>query len=285
MIIRFENLTYSYKRKGLPALTDISGAVGPGLHLLLGENGAGKTTLLHLIAGLRFPSSGTCTVDGCPTRLRLPSISSHIFFTGINMFFPAVTLNEMASIHGRFYPRFSVEKLRENLAAFGLTADMKLRSLSTGSYQKAKIAYALALAPDILLLDEPANGLDIQSKRILHQMIASQMLPEQTVIVSTHTVNDLETLFDGVIDLSRGHMLYALTVDEITARVRFTVTSDLPSDAIYFEPRIGRFHCIRPNLNGEYSEPDYQLLYMAARNPKCASTLVSLLNMPEYEKR
>lgn len=282
MNIEFNNLSFSYRKKGAPALSNLSGAVAPGLHLLLGENGAGKTTLLHLIAGLLFPSSGTCTIDGCPTRFRLPSINSRLFFTGVNLQLPAATLAEMVRIHAQFYPRFSAELLAENLKAFGIGIADKLKSMSTGTLQKAKLAYALSLRTDILLLDEPANGLDIESKRTMSRLIASQLQPGQTIIVSTHVVSDLEHLFDGVIDLRLGHLLYARTLDEITSRIRFVQTDSLPADAIYAEQRIGRWHCILPNPDGEYSEPDFQLLYMAARHSRSAETLVALLNMPLY---
>lgn len=285
MTIKLQNLTFGYSRKGARAIDDVSCVINPGLHLLMGENGAGKTTLLHLIAGLQSPTSGTCEIDGCPTRLRLPSVNSEIFFTGVNLEFPALTISEMARIHGQFYPAFSPSDLKNNLEAFGIDANQKLRSLSTGSYQKAKIAYALALHTGILLLDEPANGLDIEAKRTFNSLIASQVDSSQTVIVSTHNVIELERLFDGVIDLSHGKLLYAGTIDEITSRIRFSNCIVPPDDAIYSESAIDRFKCILPNTDGSYSEPDYQMLYMASRNPESAATIIDLLNMPDYEKR
>ncbi len=285
MTIKLKDLTFSYSRKGAPAIDGISCEINPGLHLLMGENGAGKTTLLHLIAGLQSPTSGVCEINGCPTRLRLPSVNSEIFFTGVNLELPAVTVGEMARIHGQFYPRFSPDDLKRNLDAFGLDANMKLRSLSTGSYQKAKIAYALALHTGILLLDEPANGLDIEAKRTFNSLIASQVDSGQTVIVSTHNVVELERMFDGVIDMSHGRLLYAGTIDEITSRVCFSQCTVPPSDAIYAEPAIDRFKCILHNTDGSYSEPDYQMLYMASRNPRSAAAIIDLLNMPYYEKR
>jgi len=278
MNIELQDLGFKYPKSSMPALSAISAVISPGMHLLLGENGAGKTTLLHLISGLLYPTEGRCLVDGCDTKLRLPSVNSHIFFTGVGMDYPSRSINEMASIHGRFYPTFSALQLRENLESFNMNGNEKLTSLSLGNAQKAKIAYALALNTDILLLDEPANGLDIESKRVMQKLIADRTQPHQTVIVSTHTVADLEHLYDGVIDLRGGRLLYALSVDEIIDRIRFVVADSVPAEAIYSEMRVGRHHCIIPNSTGAYTDPDYQLLYMAMRTPVSNDLIYSLLN-------
>lgn len=277
MQITLDNLTFAYRRAGLqtydpqsrattPALQGITATIGPGLHLLLGENGAGKTTLLHLIAGLLFPSAGECKIDGCPTRFRLPSIQSHLFFTGINLKFPGRTIAEMVRMHAQFYPRFSPEMLAENLAAFGLDADTKLTSLSEGNLQKAKVAYALSLRTDILLLDEPTNGLDIESKLLLQKMIAKNISEDQTIIVSTHSVKDLQNLYDGVIDLHQGRLQYALSIDEITKKLKFVTSASPLEEALYSEMRIGQYFNILSNDDDTVTDPDFELLYMAVRH-------------------
>lgn len=169
-MIVLNNLTYRY-RKGAEALTDVSASIGPGIHLLLGENGAGKTTLLHVMAGLLYPSSGECLIDGEDASRRLPSELSRMFFLGDNMPFPAKTINEMSRIHAVFYPGFDPVQLQENLKSFGLTGDEPIAKMSLGNRHKSQVAYALALRTDILLLDEPANGLDISAKQALQSML------------------------------------------------------------------------------------------------------------------
>lgn len=281
MIIGLRDLDFKYPKAPRAAISGLTATISPGMHLLLGENGAGKTTLLHLIAGLIFPSAGDCCIDDCPAKLRLPSINSHMFLTGTGLEFPARSIKEMARTHAPFFPNFSPLQLVKNMKAFGLDEEAKLSSLSTGNYQKAKVAYALALNVDILLLDEPANGLDIESKRVMQQLIAQQISPEQTVIISTHTVADLEHLYDGVIDLKKGKLQYSLTVDNIIRRIRFVTSANKPDDAIYTEQRIGLYHSILQNETEEYTDPDYQLLYMAMRQPGSAQILYSILN---YER-
>lgn len=266
MEIKLENLSFSYGKR-TRALTDVSATFGPGVHLLLGANGAGKTTLLHLIDGLRFPSEGKCLINGGPTRHRLPSVLSKIFYLGANMALPAANINELVSIHGQFFPSLSVELLAENLGEFGIDPAMKFTAMSMGMRQKAALAYALALRTPILLLDEPATGLDIESKQALQRIMARSIDPEATVIISTHNFSDLMPLYDSLLVLDRGQLLLNASVDEITERLAFVTTSGgAPDQALFSINRNGQTHSIIPNSGLIESAIDYELLYLALKN-------------------
>lgn len=110
------------------------------------------------------------------------------------------------------------------------------------------------------------------------------MNEEQTVIISTHTVNDFTNLFDGVIVLSRSHMLMAMNANEITSRVTFTVSSIPAVNPIYGETRINMFHSIVENTDGEDSDIDYILLYNAIMNASSRPRLLQLLNNNDNEQ-
>ncbi len=266
MTIELKNLNYRYKSsKHNFAIQDVNAIINPGIHLLMGENGAGKTTLLHLIAGLLTPSEGECLIDGAKTYYRLPSIQSKIFISGVNIDFPMRSIKEMEAVHAPFYPNFDAQILCDNLAAFGTDASTPLSQLSTGNAQKAKIAYALALRTPVLLLDEPANGLDIEAKQLLRKMIAACVSAEQTVIISTHSVNDLENFYDGVIDICSGKLQYALSIDHILEKLDFGVADAVPKDAVYAEPWIGSFRFVLAKANHEWSDINFEMLYMATR--------------------
>lgn len=272
MTIELKDLSFCYRRP-VRALADISARIEPGLHLLIGENGAGKTTLLHIIAGLLFPSEGTCRIDGGETRLRLPSIASKVFLLDCEMNFPARTIEEMVRIHAPFYPRFSRELLDRYLDGFGRNATEKLRELSPGNRRKAMVAYALALRPEILLLDEPANGMDIESRAKLEQMMADAMEPDRTIIVSTHSVDDLRNLYDGVIMMCRSELLFAMTTDAIAERLYFA-TEDTPDAASLFSRQeIACYRSIKPNRDGRYSDVDVKLLYLSLHSPSFHSIM------------
>lgn len=200
-MIKLETLSFAY-RKGVVTLKDVTTSFPPGIHLLLGENGAGKTTLLEVMAGLLRPQYGECLIDGIDVATHRPEVMRDVFFLGDNMTFPAKNMAEMVKCHAFLYPRFNGELLKSNLKAFGIDEWQPFMKMSLGTRRKAQLAYALSLGTEVLLLDEPANGLDIKAKQTLGNIMASSIDMDQTVIVSTHTVQDLENLFDGVAMLS-----------------------------------------------------------------------------------
>ena len=127
-MIELNNLTYAYRR-GFVAIDDVTASVSPGIHLLLGENGAGKTTLLRLMAGLLFPSSGECLIDGSPVSSREPSVMKTVFMLPDTTELPTKTIRGFAEIHSRFYPTFSQENFEENLREFNLDGNENYNQL------------------------------------------------------------------------------------------------------------------------------------------------------------
>lgn len=282
MRIKLEHAGFRYGRRQPWALSDVSLDIKPGVHLLLGENGAGKTTLLHIIDSLLFVSEGKALIDDAPISWRLPSILSKVFYCGADAPFGSTTPAAMADAHGQFYPNFSAEQLYANLSAFGLSPDSRFKSLSMGNLQKAKTAYALALNTDIVLLDEPFNGLDIESKDVLRRMIASASAENRTIIVSTHNFSDVEQLCDSYIFLSHGEVLLASEADEITGKISFVTTTERPEPSLYSELSGGRWNSIvsadDPRFQGKSSwRIDVRLLYLALHSPQ-RNELCNLLN-------
>ena len=119
-----------------------------------------------------------------------------VFLVSDEMQFPFKTIDEMVRYHSVFYPSFDPEMLHRNLETFGMTGREPIDSFSLGNRKKAFLAYAFALKTEILLLDEPANGLDISSKQQTLNMMAECVDESQTVILSTHTVADFQQLFE-----------------------------------------------------------------------------------------
>lgn len=276
-MIQFDNLTFAYRRGRVPAIAGVSATVPEGLHLLLGENGAGKTTLLHLMAGLQCPTEGQCTVDGEAVWPRHPATQCRTFFLPDTTDVPFSTMNEMGRLHGPFYPHFSADDLAEYLDSFGIPGDMKLKEMSLGMRRKAMLAYALALHTEVLLLDEPANGLDIDSRKEFRRLLGRSMRDGQTVVVSTHTVHDLGTLFDGLLLLSGGHLLVARPVWEIAGLLTFATLAAPSAEALYQEPDGPVFRAILPNDGGTESPVDFTLLYSAIMSPS-RDAILAILN-------
>ena len=275
-MIKLNNISYNY-RKGAEALKNVSATIDNGIHIMLGENGAGKTTLLHIIAGLLLPTTGECEVDGENVWHRNPAVMKRIFFLDNNMPFPADTICETVKIHSVFYPNFDKEMLQRNLTHFNMTGNEGLSKMSFGNRQKAQLAYALALKCDVLLLDEPTNGLDISSKQQLQSMVAECTDEKQTVIVSTHTVGDLENLYDGAILLKNGQVIIAAPTETICSKLLFKTSMSPVPEAIHSEMKLGLFLTIEPNDRGEFSDIDYVRLYNAVHNPESFQKLLSAM--------
>jgi len=261
-MVKIEHLTYRYK-KGPEAVNDASGTVTPGIWLLLGENGAGKTTLLKLIAGLLRPGKGVCRLDGEATSRHEPSVMRRLFFLPDELDVPAPTISSLANTAGRFYPNFNEEVLAENLQSFGLSGKEEISHTSLGARRKLLASYALSLGVDLLLLDEPANGLDIDSKKTLRRLMAGCIDSDQTVIVSTHNISDLRELYDGLMLMHGGKLIVCLTADELTSRLCCVRSATEIPGALYSERSAGVVSSIvKADGNGN-SDIDYTLLYSA----------------------
>ncbi|WP_289763687.1 ABC transporter ATP-binding protein [Paramuribaculum intestinale] len=275
-MITFNNLCYRYP-KDPEALSDITAAISPGIHLLLGENGTGKTTLLHIIAGLLYPTAGSVEVDGMSPRLRQPALLKQIFFLGDDMTLPGGTALAFAHTAAKAYAGFDAGLLADYLARFGLTGRERLDRLSLGNRRKSLIAVALALRTQVLLLDEPANGLDIGSKETLGRMLAEAAGDDRTIIVSTHVTHDFHNIFDGVIALRRNRLQLAATLTDILSAVAFTAGMIPPVEAIFTHQSAGLFRSITAAGADTETDIDYNLLYMALQSDR-ADIITSLIN-------
>lgn len=282
-MIELKDIAFSYSKR-MPALTGVSARIGAGINLLLGPNGAGKTTLMKVMCGLLQPSSGQCLIDGADISARKPSTLSEVFYLADDCLLPLESVSEMALRHAVFYPDFSMELLKANLSAFDMTGDEKFKDMSLGSRKKANVAYALSLRPKLLLLDEPANGMDISSKKILARVIASSLGDEQTMLVATHVVHDLQNLFDSVTVLRGGMVAMSESVESLASKYAFVVTEQLPPNAIYSERVLNGFHCILPNDGTIESHIDYELLYgCITSRPMCQQSTPPPFEMPNND--
>lgn len=276
-MINLNDLSYRYP-SGQQALYNVTSQIAPGFHLLLGANGSGKTTLLHLIAGLRLAVPAmACEIDGTATSKRLPSLTGEVFLLGDDMKFPYGTIRQMVKYHAPFYPNFDEALLQSNLQRFGLKDNEQIDRYSLGTRKKAQLAYVLSLRPRVLLLDEPANGLDITSRCEFLTMLYETMTDEQTVIVSTHTVYDFQNVVDNVILLREGRLILSMPVWKITERLAFVSETTPVPDALFMQQMCGRFNAIVPNDGTLSTDLDFVLFYGALQSA-AADKILSHLN-------
>ena len=275
-MIELKKVTFTYRKSKIPALSDITAKVGTGLYLLAGENGAGKTTLLHVIAGLIHPQSGISCIDAHPSSTNNPAEMGNVFLLEDNMKFPGKTIREFKKLHSRFYPNFSEEKFEENLKAFGQSGYEPMNAHSLGNLKKTQLSYALALGVKVLLLDEPTNALDIEGRVTLRKLIAANISENQTIIVSTHTVSDLEKLLDGAMIMQESKLLFVGTEEDVAEKLAFEYSNHPDMDSLYSENIGGRYLNIYPSEKHEETRVDWKALYMALHSDKSHCILSQL---------
>lgn len=195
---------------------------------LLGANGAGKSTTLRILLGLARPDSGTALVAGVRYRdLRSPArtIGALLDLAGAH---PAMTARAHLRTYGALggLPRKRVE---QTLAAVGADeyADRRIGTFSTGMRQRLGLATALLGEPEILVLDEPLNGLDPAGIAWLRSFLRRFADDGGTVLLSSHVLNELEHTVDDVVVLDRGRVRWSGTLAETTADGRSLETAFL----------------------------------------------------------
>lgn len=234
-MITLKELSFSYSRKK-EVLDRINLEVGSG-HIcgLLGKNGEGKTTLLNLLSGQIFPDQGSClALEEIPSE-RNARFLQQIFLLPEEISMPEVTAIEYIKMYAPFYPTFRDDICKACVESFEINLSDRLSKMSQGQRKKVAITLALAAHTPLLLMDEPTNGLDIPSKATFRRQVASLVDDDQTVIISTHQVRDLESLIDTVLILDQRQILLNKTLNEIGEKLYFGPL--LPEEkALYSEP-------------------------------------------------
>ena len=223
------------------ALRQVNFAVRAGeLVALLGPNGAGKTTAVKLFLGLAKPTSGTVSVFGgnpihAEVRTRIGAMLQ------VAKVPETLRVREHIDLFSSYYP--NPLPLAETLAAAGLQEirDRVFGELSGGQRQRVLFALALCGDPDILFLDEPTVGLDVESRRVLWEEIRKLIVRGKTVLLTTHHLEEADALADRVVVINRGEIIAEGTPAEIkasTAGRRIRCVSSLDIETVRSLPGV-----------------------------------------------
>jgi ABC-2 type transport system ATP-binding protein len=201
------------------ALDDVDLDVAAGrVHGLVGPNGAGKTTLLGLLLGLGVPDCGELEVLGRPVRRTLTLPDGVAGFVDGPGLYPSLTarqnLDALARLRGG-----GADGIDDALAQVGLAAvaDDRIRGFSLGMRQRLGLAAALLSRPRLLVLDEPANGLDPAGTRHVHRVLAGLAADGTAVVLSSHRMDDLTALCSDVTLLAGGRVVFSGPIGDLTA--------------------------------------------------------------------
>ncbi len=269
-MIKIEHLEFGYRKKN-KLFQNLNIDLKEGkVYGILGHNGAGKTTMLKLIAGLVFPKSGNCSVNGFIPKKRNPNFLQDIFYIPEEFEFPSISIEKYIKIYSIFYPKFDKIVMDDLLVEFELPFDSKINNLSFGQKKKLLIAFAVSTNCSILLMDEPTNGLDIPSKSKFRKIIANYFNDDRLFLISTHQVRDLDNILDTIIVVEKGEVIFNRTLDEIQQNLSFKKikTLDETDGLLYSEKEFGGYSALTKNTGKEFTKIDIETLYKAINTNK-----------------
>jgi ABC-2 type transport system ATP-binding protein len=193
------------------------------IHGLVGPNGAGKTTLLGLLLGLAAADSGTLEILGTPVGRALAAPDAVAGFVDGPGLYPSLTAKQnlaaLAALRGRDARTAGIDDVLDQV---GLTdvADDRVRGFSLGMRQRLGLAAALLTKPRLLVLDEPSNGLDPAGKQHVHGVLTRLAADGTSVMLSSHRMDDLETLCSEVTIVATGRVVFSGPLSKLAAENR-----------------------------------------------------------------
>ena len=256
---------------GFRALDDLTMTVPRGaVYGLVGPNGAGKSTLLRHLTGIYRPDSGTVTVDGEPV-FENPAVKRRIAYIPDDVFyFRSASIADMAKFYAGACPTFDWERYDKLKKAFDLDEKQPLRRFSKGMQKQAAFWLAMSMAPDVLVLDEPVDGLDPVMRRQVWSLVMADVADRgTTVLVSSHNLRELEDVCDHVGILDHGKLLLERSLSDLQENIVKVMIAlpegqALPQDLnILHDQATGRMHTLI--LRGD---ADALEAYLAAAQPQ-----------------
>ncbi len=197
---------------------------------LVGPNGAGKTTAIRVMLGVYYPESGDVTMEGQPVfenpavKERVCSIPDDVFY------FPTATLEDMRKFYRGLYPKFDDDLFERLQEIFNLPRKTPIRRFSKGMQKQAAFHLSLCTRPELLILDEPLDGLDPVMRRQVSSIILSDVAQNgTTVVISSHNLRELEDVCDHVGIMDKGKMLLERSLADMQgSTVKLQIAGEVP---------------------------------------------------------
>jgi ABC-type multidrug transport system ATPase subunit len=220
------------------AVEDISLEVYRGeVYGFLGPNGAGKTTTIGMLLGLIYPTAGTIHLFDQPVTPRHTAMLRRVgsLVGAMPALVPYLTARQNLALTAKLYPTIPISRIDELLELVDLTgaANRKAGHFSTGMKQRLALANALYHSPDLLILDEPTNGMDPAGMREVRNLLRSLADQGMTIFISSHLLHEIQQVCDRVAVVNRGRVVAQGTVAELTGgQQAVRVRAASPTDAV-----------------------------------------------------
>ena len=284
--LRIERLT---KRFGqVTAVDNIELIVQKGEFFgLLGPNGAGKTTTIRLVTGVLKPDSGSITIDGIElARNPLEAKMRMGVIPEVGNVYPDLSALDNVDLVGRYYglPRTEREErsnvLLDDLGLKERKHDL-VRKFSKGMRQRVSIACALVYEPSLLILDEPTEGLDVQSRRLIVDMVKQINQRGSTVILTTHNIEEANRLCQRVCIINKGKVVACDSPEKLRAAFQLTPAVEVAFDrqvdiALLKHPSLQRVDVCGDKLRLLTEDPEAIIEYLMGFRKEHGLRIVSL---------
>lgn len=221
VLIRTDRLTRFYGK--LKAVDGVSLSIPKGrIYGFLGMNGAGKSTLISMLMGMLPPTSGTITLLGDTVSVVKPSMRRKIGFVSQEQhFYPWMKVLALGKFVSSFYPNWSDAEFHRLIDVLEIPVDRKIKQLSGGNKTKLALAIALAINPEILILDEPTTGLDPVARReFMESIVAQARNHNRTTFFSSHLVNEVEQCADVIGIIHNGKLRFEGMLETLKEKTR-----------------------------------------------------------------
>ncbi len=245
-MLEMKNVTKHFD--GFKALDDLNLTVPKGaVYGLVGPNGAGKSTAIRHLTGVYRPDSGSITMEGLSVyenpaaKARMGYIPDEVFF------FPSASLEEMRKYYSGIYPNFDQALFEKLQDVFQLPRKGAIRRFSKGMQKQAAFHLMLCCRPDVMILDEPVDGLDPVMRRQVWSLILSEVSQrEVTVLISSHNLRELEDVCDHVGIMDHGKMLLERSLADMQGSTcKVQLVGQIPHDLdILHESQSGRLQTL-----------------------------------------
>lgn len=216
------------------ALKNVHINVPPGsVYGIVGPNGSGKTTLIKNMVGILIPDSGSIKIKG-EDVFDNPAVKHKVAYVPDDIyFFPQANMGDMIRFYQEVYPDFNQERLEKLIPVFPLDPKMPIRRYSRGMKKHIAFILALSIMPQVLILDEPMDGLDPVARRKVWSLIFQDVAErEATVFVSSHNLRELEDVCDHVGIMHKGGVVLERSLDEMQSNIfklQMAFNSSLPA--------------------------------------------------------
>ena len=284
-LIQARGLTLRYGRK--TALDDLTFTVSKGRVVgLLGHNGAGKTSLMRALVGLAAAEGEISVLGLQPRRQRVQLLESVAYIPDVAILPRWAKVSQLIELMSGLHPKFSAERARTLLKRTSVGLGDKVKTLSKGMVVQVHLALVAAIDARLMILDEPTLGLDVLSRKSFYEMLIDEWCDgERSVLISTHQVEEIETLLSDVLMLNEGKLVLAISLEDIDRR--FVALGHDPAAA---EAMAAAHPLLRYRVQGgsaalfDGAPPDAVMALGQRLRPSLVDLFMALTRQPEMQR-